>query len=80
MVKRRRIRKKRKQIPVKKEPAVLFSPTGNPFLKILVLGILGIGYLIFLYNMGVFSSLGGLVAGCGTTLFFWIIIKEMRSK
>ena len=80
MVRKRKYKRKRKQIPEKKEPTVLFSPTGNPFLKILVLGIVGIVYLIFLYNMGGFSSLGGLVASAGLTLFLWVLIKEMRSK
>ena len=80
MVRKRKYKRKREQISKKKEPTVLFSPTGNPFLKILVLGIVGIVYLIFLYNMGGFSSLGGLVGSAGLTLFLWVLIKEMRSK
>jgi hypothetical protein len=80
MKKKRKYKRKKKQIPEKKEPSVIFSPTGNPFLKILTVGILGILYLIVLYNMGGFSSLGGLVGSAGLTLFLWVLIKEMRSK
>ena len=80
MKKKRKYKRKKKQIPEKKEPSVIFSPTGNPFLKILTVGILGTLYLIVLYNMGGFSSLGGLVGSAGLTLFLWVLIKEMRSK
>ena len=45
-----------------------------------ILGILGIGYLTFLYNMGAFSSLVGLLGGGVTTLILWVIIQETRSK
>ena len=49
-------------------------------LGIVVLGILGMGFLIFLISMGAFSSPLGFLGAIATTAIVWVLIQEMREK
>jgi|TARA_B100000959_G_scaffold196923_1_gene205925 preprotein translocase subunit Sss1 len=73
--KKRKYKRKRKQIPVKQEYERVLD-----YKKILVVLILGIGFIIFLANMGAFSSPLGFLGGVATTAIVGGFILEARAK